>query len=122
MENEWGIPKAPQLNHRKKCAQGPINTPTVCPCSSRCLRQMEEDGLSVDDLFSQCVFRQDERDMVLKAIRIIQPDYQPRVDPTKSQCSSPLVQDYYTQVFLVGFNMIRDTLDARNTVEKLQEN
>ncbi|KAG8003580.1 DNA-directed RNA polymerase [Nibea albiflora] len=44
---------------------------------TRCLSQMEEDGLSVDDVFSQCVFRQDERDMVLKAVHIVQPDYQP---------------------------------------------
>uniref|UniRef100_A0A8C7QF82 DNA-directed RNA polymerase n=1 Tax=Oncorhynchus mykiss TaxID=8022 RepID=A0A8C7QF82_ONCMY len=35
---------------------------------NRVLRQMEEDGLPVDELFSHCVFRQDERDMVLRAI------------------------------------------------------
>ncbi|XP_071343586.1 DNA-directed RNA polymerase, mitochondrial [Trachinotus anak] len=64
---------------------------------TRCLSQMEEDGLSVDDLFNQCVFRQDERDMVLKAIHVIQPDYQPRLNLTTSQCSSSLVQDFYSQ-------------------------
>ncbi|XP_070764793.1 DNA-directed RNA polymerase, mitochondrial [Enoplosus armatus] len=64
---------------------------------TRCLSQMEEDGLSVDDVFSQCVFRQDERDMVLKAVHIVQPDYQPRPDTTASQCSSSLVQDFYIQ-------------------------
>ncbi|CAB1324425.1 unnamed protein product, partial [Coregonus sp. 'balchen'] len=42
---------------------------------------MEEDGLPVDELFSHCVFRQDERDMVLRAIHTVQPDFQPsRVD------------------------------------------
>nr|XP_020487707.1 DNA-directed RNA polymerase, mitochondrial [Labrus bergylta] len=64
---------------------------------TRCLIQMEEDCLSVDDLFSQCVFRQDERDMVLKAVHIVQPDYQPKLKPTTSDCFSPLVQDYYIQ-------------------------
>uniref|UniRef100_A0A3Q3N908 DNA-directed RNA polymerase n=1 Tax=Mastacembelus armatus TaxID=205130 RepID=A0A3Q3N908_9TELE len=64
---------------------------------ARCLRQMEEDNLSVDDLFSQCVFRQDERDMVLKAVRIVQPEYQPKVTLTASQCSTSLIQDFYTQ-------------------------
>lgn len=59
---------------------------------------MEEDGLSVDDVFSQCVFRQDERDMVLKALRIVQPDYQPNLNVNASPCSSSLVQDFYTQV------------------------
>uniref|UniRef100_A0A8C9YZI6 DNA-directed RNA polymerase n=1 Tax=Sander lucioperca TaxID=283035 RepID=A0A8C9YZI6_SANLU len=64
---------------------------------TRCLSQMEEDGLSVDDLFSQCVFRQDERDMVLKAVHIVQPDYQPILNTNTNQCSSSLVKDFYTQ-------------------------
>lgn len=64
---------------------------------SRCLRQMDEDGFSVDDLFSRCVFRQDERDMVLKAIHAIQPDYQPYVHTDANQHFLPLVEDYYTQ-------------------------
>uniref|UniRef100_A0A672YWN7 DNA-directed RNA polymerase n=1 Tax=Sphaeramia orbicularis TaxID=375764 RepID=A0A672YWN7_9TELE len=64
---------------------------------TRCLNQMEEDGLSVEDLFSQCVFRRDERDMVLKAIRSVQADYQPSVNLDASQCLPSLVQDYYTK-------------------------
>ncbi|KAM3876120.1 DNA-directed RNA polymerase, mitochondrial [Diretmus argenteus] len=71
-----------------------------CPPSiiSRCLDQMGEHGLSLDDLFSQGVFRQDERDMVLKAVRTVQPDYQPSAKvTTTTYCSSPLVQDFYTQ-------------------------
>ncbi|XP_074524126.1 DNA-directed RNA polymerase, mitochondrial isoform X2 [Halichoeres trimaculatus] len=66
---------------------------------TRCLSQMEETGFTVDDVFSECVFHQDERDMVLKAVRIIQPDYQPQlISPTtSSEFYPPLVQDYYTQ-------------------------
>lgn len=64
---------------------------------SRCLNQMKEDGFSVDDLFSQCVFQQDERDMVLKAIQTVTPDYEPSLSLNASQCSLPLVQDYYTK-------------------------
>lgn len=59
---------------------------------------MERDGLSVDDLFSQCVFRQDERDMVLKAVHIVQPDFQPALNRNPSQCPSSLVEDFYLQV------------------------
>lgn len=60
---------------------------------------MEEDGLSVDDVFSQCVFQQDERDMLLKAIRIVKPDYHPSVSNMHTnQCYSSLIQDFYTQV------------------------
>ncbi|XP_031724133.1 DNA-directed RNA polymerase, mitochondrial isoform X3 [Anarrhichthys ocellatus] len=64
---------------------------------TRCLSQMEEDGLSVDYLFSRCVFRQDERDMVLKAVHIVQPDYQPSLNASTTECSSSLVHDFYTQ-------------------------
>ncbi|XP_041647911.1 DNA-directed RNA polymerase, mitochondrial isoform X2 [Cheilinus undulatus] len=63
----------------------------------RCLEQMKEDGLSVDDMFNQCVFRQDERDVALKAIRIVQPDYEPKLNSNTRECYPPLVQDYYTQ-------------------------
>uniref|UniRef100_A0A1A8G0N2 DNA-directed RNA polymerase n=2 Tax=Nothobranchius korthausae TaxID=1143690 RepID=A0A1A8G0N2_9TELE len=64
---------------------------------ARCLKQMEVDGISVDELFSQCVFRQDERDMLLKAINTVKPDYKPSLNLHTDLCSSPLVQDFYTQ-------------------------
>ncbi|KAF3834971.1 hypothetical protein F7725_027529, partial [Dissostichus mawsoni] len=64
---------------------------------TRCLTQMEEEGLSLDDVFRKGVFRQDERDMVLKAVQIVQPDYQPSLKTDTEQCSSSLVHDYYTQ-------------------------
>ncbi|KAK1896660.1 DNA-directed RNA polymerase mitochondrial [Dissostichus eleginoides] len=68
--------------------------PTVV---TRCLTRMEEEGLSLDDVFRKGVFRQDERDMVLKAVQIVQPDYQPSLKTDTEQCSSSLVHDYYTQ-------------------------
>ncbi|XP_036970884.1 DNA-directed RNA polymerase, mitochondrial [Acanthopagrus latus] len=61
----------------------------------RCLTQMAEDGLSVDDVFHQCSFREDERDMVLKAMHIVEPDYQPRPSTTTDKWSLPLVEDLY---------------------------
>uniref|UniRef100_A0A3B3WWZ9 DNA-directed RNA polymerase n=1 Tax=Poecilia mexicana TaxID=48701 RepID=A0A3B3WWZ9_9TELE len=63
---------------------------------SRCLDQMKKDGLSVDDLFRECVFRQDERDMLLKAVQTVRPDYEPSLTLNASQSSSPLVKDFYT--------------------------
>uniref|UniRef100_A0A671UEM3 DNA-directed RNA polymerase n=1 Tax=Sparus aurata TaxID=8175 RepID=A0A671UEM3_SPAAU len=71
----------------------------------RCLNQMEEDGLSVDDVFSQCSFREDERDMVLKAMHIVEPDYQPRLSMTTDGCSLPLVEDFYKQVLQARFKL-----------------
>lgn len=72
---------------------------------------MEEDGLSVDDVFSQCVFRQDERDMVLKAVHIVKPDYQPSLKVTTSQCTSSLIQDFYIQVSQASLDLHHIGLD-----------
>ncbi|XP_023809859.2 DNA-directed RNA polymerase, mitochondrial [Oryzias latipes] len=64
---------------------------------SRCLNQMEEDGLTLDDLFSDCVFRRDEKDMMLQAIRAVEPGYEPRPHLLTDECPSPLVHHFYTQ-------------------------
>lgn len=63
---------------------------------------MEKDGLYVDDVFSQCVFRQDERDMVLRAVHIVRPGYHPSLNANTNQSSPALVQDYYSQVSQAG--------------------
>nr|XP_023700034.1 DNA-directed RNA polymerase, mitochondrial isoform X1 [Paramormyrops kingsleyae] len=63
----------------------------------RCLQQLKQDGLSLDDLFRQCAFRQDEREMVLKAVQVVEPDFRPSTDTTQHMCSSPLVQDFYSK-------------------------
>ncbi|KAL1251338.1 hypothetical protein QQF64_019134 [Cirrhinus molitorella] len=63
----------------------------------RCLQQMEVDGLSVDDVFRQCVFRKDEREMVLRAVQLVQPEYQPSVSKDQPVCSLPLVEQFYAE-------------------------
>ncbi|KAI1891707.1 hypothetical protein AGOR_G00146540 [Albula goreensis] len=62
----------------------------------RCLQQLEESGMSMDDLFQKCVFRQDEREFVLKAIQMVKPDFQPTLEMDRQICTSPLVEDIYT--------------------------
>ncbi|XP_067272004.1 DNA-directed RNA polymerase, mitochondrial [Pseudorasbora parva] len=64
---------------------------------TRCLQQMEKDGMSVDDVFSQCVFKKDEREMVLRAVQLVQPEYQPLVSKDQPVCSLPLVEQYYAE-------------------------
>uniref|UniRef100_A0A8C1JID7 DNA-directed RNA polymerase n=1 Tax=Cyprinus carpio TaxID=7962 RepID=A0A8C1JID7_CYPCA len=66
----------------------------------RCLQQMEVDGLSVDDVFRQCVFKKDEREMVLRAVRLVHPEYQPSVSKDQPVCSLPLVKQFYAEVLL----------------------
>uniref|UniRef100_A0A8C2I2Y9 DNA-directed RNA polymerase n=1 Tax=Cyprinus carpio TaxID=7962 RepID=A0A8C2I2Y9_CYPCA len=63
----------------------------------RCLQQMEMDGLSVDDVFRQCVFKKDEREMVLRAVQLVQPEYQPNVSRDQPVCSLPLVEQFYAE-------------------------
>ncbi|TSK53675.1 DNA-directed RNA polymerase, mitochondrial [Bagarius yarrelli] len=73
------------------------NPETSTRTINRCLQQMAEGGLHLDDMFRKCVFKQDERDMVLKAIRIVQPDYEPHTPSERPYCSLPLVQTFYTE-------------------------
>ncbi|XP_069818479.1 DNA-directed RNA polymerase, mitochondrial [Dendropsophus ebraccatus] len=68
------------------------NTKTI----KRCLNQMEEDGMSADELFRGLPYVEDERDMVLKAIQQVRPDYMPP-PRVKIVCSSPLVQNFYSK-------------------------
>uniref|UniRef100_A0A673XN10 DNA-directed RNA polymerase n=1 Tax=Salmo trutta TaxID=8032 RepID=A0A673XN10_SALTR len=56
-------------------------TPNCSPkVINRVLRQIKEDGLCVEELFRLCVFRQDERDMLLRAIHTVEPDFQPSIN------------------------------------------
>ncbi|XP_075062200.1 DNA-directed RNA polymerase, mitochondrial [Mixophyes fleayi] len=60
----------------------------------RCLNQMEEHQMSIDQLFQHFTFVEDERDMVLKAIHCVRPDFKlpPRVQVV---CNTPLVNEFY---------------------------
>ncbi|XP_063770549.1 DNA-directed RNA polymerase, mitochondrial isoform X2 [Pseudophryne corroboree] len=62
----------------------------------RCLSKMEKDGMSIHQLFQHFTFVEDERDMVLKAIHRVIPDFKP---PPRIQvvCNSPLVRDFYSK-------------------------
>ncbi|KAL4658925.1 DNA-directed RNA polymerase, mitochondrial isoform X1 [Arapaima gigas] len=64
---------------------------------TRCLEQLKQDGFSLDDLFRQCSFQQDDREMVLKAIQTVQPGFRLSTNVAHRMCSSPLVQDFYTK-------------------------
>ncbi|XP_043909827.1 DNA-directed RNA polymerase, mitochondrial [Protopterus annectens] len=63
----------------------------------RCLQQLKEDGFRVDALFQQCIFREDEREMVLAAIQKVHTDYHPPSMLTCEPCTSPLVKEFYTK-------------------------
>ncbi|KAM5192630.1 DNA-directed RNA polymerase, mitochondrial isoform 2-T2 [Mantella aurantiaca] len=59
-----------------------------------CLSQMEKDGMSVDQLFQDLIYHEDESQMVLEAIRRVRPDFKPP-PRTEIVLDSPLVKDFY---------------------------
>ncbi|KAG5851368.1 hypothetical protein ANANG_G00092540 [Anguilla anguilla] len=77
---------------------------------SRCLQQLEEAGFSLEDLFRRCLFRQDERETVLKAVRMVEPDFQPAVRTEPKICTSPLVEEVYTKRDNVDYPKLDFTL------------
>ncbi|XP_030322045.1 DNA-directed RNA polymerase, mitochondrial [Calypte anna] len=81
----------------------------------RCLQQLKNDGFHVDDLFQKCLFEEDEKEMVLRAIRIVQPNYQLPPPPSPQTCKSSLLQDFYSKERMVSY----PKLDF--SVQELQE-
>ncbi|NXX97592.1 RPOM protein, partial [Centropus bengalensis] len=81
----------------------------------RCVEQLENAGFHVDELFQKCLFEEDEKENVLKAIRIVQPNYQ-MPPPADSQiCKSSLLQDFYSKEKVVSYPKLNFS------VEELQE-
>lgn len=65
----------------------------------RCLQQMHQEGLQLEDLFAEPL-TSEEQAAVLSAVRKVLPDFQlptPPPPPT-SGCSSPLLTGIYAQV------------------------
>ncbi|NXR49090.1 RPOM protein, partial [Hippolais icterina] len=63
----------------------------------RYLQQLNSNGFHVDELFQKCLFEEDEKEMVLWAIRSVQPNYQLPPPPSPEICNSSLLQDFYSR-------------------------
>ncbi|NXG69067.1 RPOM protein, partial [Baryphthengus martii] len=81
----------------------------------RWVQQLQDDGFHVDELFQKCLFEEDEKEKVLKAIRIIQPNYQLPPPPKPQTCKSSLLRDFYSKEKPVSY----PKLDF--SVQELQE-
>ncbi|XP_062888758.1 DNA-directed RNA polymerase, mitochondrial [Mobula hypostoma] len=64
----------------------------------RCIQQLEENGFKIQDIFKNCVFHKDERKMVMKAIRVVNPDFQLISEPELHTPQPPLVKSFYSEV------------------------
>ncbi|NXE95282.1 RPOM protein, partial [Menura novaehollandiae] len=81
----------------------------------RYLQKMDSDGFHVDELFQKCLFEEDEKEMVLRAVRTVQPNYQLPPPPSSHICKSSLLQDFYSREKMVSY----PKLDF--SVQELQE-
>ncbi|XP_063213720.1 DNA-directed RNA polymerase, mitochondrial [Chroicocephalus ridibundus] len=69
----------------------------------RCVQQMKNDGFHVDELFQKCLFEEDEKEEVLRAIRTIQPNYQLPPPPNPQTCKSSLLPDFYSKEKMMSY-------------------
>ncbi|XP_042650289.1 DNA-directed RNA polymerase, mitochondrial isoform X5 [Tyto alba] len=81
----------------------------------RCVKQLKNDGFHVDDLFQKCLFEEDEKEKVLRAIRTVQPKYKLPPPPRPKICKSSLLRDFYSKKTTVSY----PNLDF--SVQELQE-
>ncbi|NXD85898.1 RPOM protein, partial [Halcyon senegalensis] len=106
---------APLLSHPHFEDQAGEGKRLSHPPLTRWVQQLKNDGFHVDEIFQKCLFEDDEKEKVLKAIRIIQPDYQVPPPPKLQTCKSSLLQDFYSTEKLVSY----PKLDF--SVQELQE-
>uniref|UniRef100_A0A803VEN1 DNA-directed RNA polymerase n=1 Tax=Ficedula albicollis TaxID=59894 RepID=A0A803VEN1_FICAL len=69
----------------------------------RYLQQLNSSGFHVDELFQKCLFEGDEKEMVLWAIRAVQPNYQLPPPPSPDISKSSLLQDFYSRETMVPY-------------------
>nr|XP_056700351.1 DNA-directed RNA polymerase, mitochondrial [Euleptes europaea] len=71
---------------------------------ARCLQQLEQDGLQLEDLLRDSQLEEDEAKMALKAIRKVKPDFQPLPPDRQAEiCTVPLFRDFYTKAKPVSY-------------------
>ncbi|NXK53590.1 RPOM protein, partial [Chauna torquata] len=85
----------------------------------RCLQQLKQDGFHMDELFQKCLFEGDEKEMVLRAIRIVQPDYQLPPPPKPQTCKSTLLKNFYSKEEVVSYPKL--DFSAQELRERFQQ-
>ncbi|KYO42610.1 DNA-directed RNA polymerase, mitochondrial [Alligator mississippiensis] len=77
--------------------------------------QLEKDGFHLDDLFQHVTYEDDGQEMVLTALRVIQPSYQLPPPPQAESYTKPMLRDFYSKKLAVTY----PKLDF--SVQELQE-
>ncbi|NWJ07305.1 RPOM protein, partial [Crypturellus undulatus] len=84
-----------------------------------CVERLKNDGFRVDELFQKCLFEEDEKEMVLRAIRMILPDYELPPPPNTETCKSSLLQNFYSKERNVSYPKLDFTV--RELRERFQK-
>ncbi|KFP71865.1 hypothetical protein N310_12262, partial [Acanthisitta chloris] len=77
----------------------------------RYLQWLKSDGFHVDELFQKCSFEEDEKEEVLRAIRIVQPNYQLPSPPNPQTCKTSLLKDFYSKKKAVSYPKLDFSLE-----------
>ncbi|NXI65797.1 RPOM protein, partial [Anseranas semipalmata] len=85
----------------------------------RCVQQLKHGGFHVDELFQKCLFEGDEKETVLRAIRIVQPDYQLPPPPKPQTCKSALLKNFYSKEKVVSYPKL--DFSAQELRERFQQ-
>ncbi|NWZ10447.1 RPOM protein, partial [Agelaius phoeniceus] len=85
----------------------------------RYLQQLNSSGFHVDELFQKCLFEEDEKEMVLQAIRTVQPNYQLPPPPSPKICKSSLLQDFYSRETMGSYPKL--DFSVKELQERLQQ-
>ncbi|NXT61884.1 RPOM protein, partial [Chaetops frenatus] len=85
----------------------------------RYLQQLNSNGFHVDELFQKCLFEEDEKEMVLWAVRTVQPNYQLPPPPKPQICKSSLLQDFYSRETMVSYPKL--DLSTQELQERFQQ-
>ncbi|XP_068517442.1 DNA-directed RNA polymerase, mitochondrial isoform X2 [Anas acuta] len=87
----------------------------------RCVQQLKQDGFHVDELFQKCLYEGDEKETVLRAIRIVQPDYQLPPAPKPQTCKSALLDNFYSKELRERFQQqLEMELNSTITIQSVE--
>ncbi|KAM8940293.1 DNA-directed RNA polymerase, mitochondrial [Pelodytes ibericus] len=88
----------------------------------RCLENMAHAGIAKKQLFQDFIYQGDEKDMVLKSIHQVYPDFQPPA-MSKISCTIPLVKGFYSKDQQPSYPKMNFTVsDLQNRFEMQLEN
>ncbi|XP_048479577.1 DNA-directed RNA polymerase, mitochondrial isoform X3 [Plutella xylostella] len=84
-------------------------------------QKMESEGITLNDLLDKSVFENDQREVVLKAIRRLEPDFEPVYTPPDLDYNCPLLNDLNLEHTENRLGLAKSPAEGLFTVEELIE-